>query len=210
MVEPFRDPGFYGILTDPVVGYERLAAIMVECGVEVIHRRMKDVPVDEVRETALALRRIIPDGTRLIVNDDPMLARDVGADGVHLGQDDMPFGEARRIVGPDAVIGLSTHDPQQTRDACALGPSYIGVGPVYTTPTKKNPDPVIGLDGMRQMLELATVPAIVLGGIDHDNAGQVLDAGARNICAVRCISRPTDPAAELRRMQRAIGLRHAR
>jgi len=210
MSRAFSDPGFYGILTEPTVGYQRLAEVMVECGVAVIQLRMKEVPEREVRRTAEALRRIIPDSTLFIVNDDPEIARDVGADGVHLGQDDMAHDEARRIVGPGAVIGLSTHSPQQTRDACALGPSYVGVGPVYATPTKKDPDPVIGLGGMRQMLELATVPAIVLGGIDHENAGQVLDAGARNICAVRCVNRSTDPAAELRRMQRAIEARRAR
>ena len=192
MSRAFSDPGFYGILTEPTVGYQRLAEVMVECGVAVIQLRMKEVPEREVRRTAEALRRIIPDSTLFIVNDDPEIARDVGADGVHLGQDDMAHDEARRIVGPGAVIGLSTHSPQQTRDACALGPSYVGVGPVYATPTKKDPDPVIGLGGMRQMLELATVPAIVLGGIDHENAGQVLDAGARNICAVRCVNRRSE------------------
>ena len=203
------DPGFYGILTDPVVGYRRLASVMVECGVEVIQLRMKEVAAADVVETARALRKIIPPGVLFVVNDHPEIAREVGADGVHLGQDDMPFDAARAILGPDAVIGLSTHNPEQTRAACALGPSYIGVGPVFATPTKKNPDPVIGLDGMRQMLELATVPAIVLGGIDHDNVAQVLDAGARNICAVRCINRSGDPTAELGRMQRAIEARHA-
>jgi len=205
----FRDPGLYGILTDPLVGYERLASIMVECGVGVIQLRMKEAPAAEVLETADSLRRIIPDEVLFIVNDDPAIARAAGADGVHLGQDDMPFEEARAIVGQDAVIGLSTHNPEQTRAACALGPSYVGVGPVFATPTKKNPDPVIGIDGMRRMLELATVPAIVLGGIDHDNAGRVIDAGARNICAVRCINRATDPAAEIRRMQQAIEARRA-
>jgi thiamine-phosphate pyrophosphorylase len=204
------DPGFYGILTDPVVGYDRLAAVMVECGVRVIQLRMKEVASAQVLEQARALRRIIPDGVLFIVNDDPGIAREAGADGVHLGQDDMSLEVAREIVGPDAVIGLSTHNPEQTRAACALGPSYIGVGPVFATPTKKKSDPVIGLDGMRRMLAAATVPAIVLGGIDHDNVGRVLDAGARNVCAVRCVNRSTDPAADLGRMQRAIEARHAR
>jgi thiamine-phosphate pyrophosphorylase len=198
-------PGFYGILTDPLVGYVALAEIMVQKGVQVIQLRMKDVARDEVLATAQALRRVIPAGTLLIVNDDPEIAAEVGADGVHLGQDDMPYDEARRIVGPQRMIGLSTHNPEQTRVACALQPDYIGVGPVFATPTKKNPDPVIGIDGMRQMLEVATVPAVVLGGLDHGNVGQVLDAGARNICAVRCINRSTDPGTELDRMVAALG-----
>jgi thiamine-phosphate pyrophosphorylase len=115
--------------------------------------------------------------------------------------------EAREIVGADAVIGLSTHNPDQTRVACALGPGYIGVGPVFATPTKRVPDPVIGLDGLRAMLALATVPAIAIGGIDHTNVGAVLDAGARNLCAVRCINRAADPARELDRMLLALAAR---
>lgn len=206
----FSDPGLYGILTEPLVGYEALAAIMVECGVGVIQLRMKDVPRSQVLERARALREIIPPGVLFIVNDHPEVAQEVRADGVHLGQDDMPFGEARTILGPEAVIGLSTHNPDQTRAACALGPDYIGVGPVFATPTKRIPDPAIGIDGLRQMLESATVPAVVLGGLDHDNLDQVLEAGARNVCAVRCINRSSDPAAEISRITRAIEARRAR
>ena len=197
--------GFYGILTNPVVGYERLAEVMVERGVRIIQLRMKDAPADEVLATARRLREIIPPGVTFIVNDSPEIALESGADGVHLGQDDMPYGEARKIVGPDAVIGLSTHNPAQTTAACALEPHYIGVGPVFATPTKVNPDPVIGLGGMREMLSIATVPAVVLGGIDHDNLAEVLSAGAQNVCAVRCINHSEDPGVELDRMIRAIG-----
>ena len=197
--------GFYGILTNPVVGYERLAEVMVERGVRIIQLRMKDAPADEVLATARRLREIIPSGVTFIVNDSPMIALESGADGVHLGQNDMPCDEARKIVGPDAVIGLSTHNPAQTTAACALSPDYIGVGPVFATPTKKNPDPVIGLGGMAEMLSIATVPAVVLGGIDHDNLAEVLSAGARNVCAVRCINDSKDPGVELDRMIRAIG-----
>ncbi len=154
--------GFYGILTDPAVGYEELARVMVDRGLTIIQLRMKGAPPDEVVATAHRLRDIIPPRVAFIINDSPKIAALVGADGVHLGQDDMPYREAREIVGPDAVIGLSTHNPAQTRAACALGPDYIGVGPVYATPTKKRPDPVIGLDGMREMLALATAPGAEL------------------------------------------------
>ncbi len=190
--------GFYGILTNPVVGYERLAEVMVERGVRIIQLRMKDASPTEILSMARKIRRIVPRGTTFIVNDDPEIARDVGACGVHLGQDDMPYGEARKIVGSDAVIGLSTHNPAQTAAACALKPDYIGVGPVHSTPTKKNPDPVIGLGAMKEMLSIATVPAVVLGGIDHDNLAKVLGAGAQNVCAVRCINDSKDPGAEPR------------
>jgi thiamine-phosphate pyrophosphorylase len=199
--------GFYGILTDPVVGYEHLTEVMVEQGLAIIQLRMKNTAEAEVLDQARRLRRIIPASTAFVVNDFPRVAAEVGADGVHLGQDDAPYAEARALLGPEALIGLSTHNPEQTRAACALGPDYIGVGPVHATPTKQDPDPVIGLEGMRAMLDVATVPAVVLGGIDHGNVDDVLAAGARNVCAVRCINQSPDPAAELERMKRAIARR---
>jgi thiamine-phosphate pyrophosphorylase len=112
----------------------------------------------------------------------------------------MPYEDARRLMGEAAIIGLSTHNPAQTAAACALGPDYIGVGPVFATPTKRIPDPVIGLDGMRRMLEIATVPAVAIGGIDAGNAADVVAAGAENLCGVRCINGSPDPAWEIDRM----------
>jgi len=193
------DPFFYGILSEPLLGHERLAEAMVEKGIPFIQLRMKNAPPTALLAVARSLRRIIPAEIRFIVDDDPRVARDSGADGVHLGQQDMPLAQARGLLGPEALIGLSTHDPAQTRAACALAPDYIGVGPVFATPTKEKPDPVIGLDGMAAMLSLATVPAVVLGGIDLSNAGAVLRAGARNLSAVRCVNRAPDPGAVLDR-----------
>ena len=192
--------GFYGILTNPVVGYEKLASIMVQMGTKLIQLRMKDSPKKDVLNTAHKLREIVFGESLLIVNDDPAIAKEVGADGVHLGQSDMPYERARDILGDDAIIGLSTHNPKQTEQACVLGPDYIGIGPVYATPTKKIPDPQIGLDGMREMLALATVPAVVLGSIDETNALEVLRAGASNICCVRYINRSKNPERELARI----------
>jgi thiamine-phosphate pyrophosphorylase len=200
--------GFYGILTDPLVGYERLAALMVERGVRFIQLRMKNRPRQEVLAVARSLRPIIKGESLFIMNDDPEIARDVGADGVHLGQDDMPADEARQIVGPDAILGLSTHSPDQVRAACASSPGYIGVGPVFATPTKERPDPVVGLDGMREMIDVASAPCVALGGIDHSNLESVLEAGARNVCAVRCINGSSDPGRDLDRLIHVIGERH--
>jgi thiamine-phosphate pyrophosphorylase len=197
--------GLYGILTDPVVGYERLAAIMAAKGLRAIQLRIKDAPRAEVVAVARRVRAIVPAGVAFIVNDDPEIASEVRADGVHLGQDDMPYREARRLLGEAAIIGLSTHNPAQTAAACALGPDYIGVGPVFATPTKKIPDPVLGLDGMRRMLEIATVPAVAIGGIDRGNAESVVAAGAESLCAVRCINAATDPAVEIDRMLLVLG-----
>ena len=196
--------GFYGILTEPRVGHERLAAIMVEQGVAFVQLRMKDAPYEEVLDIARHLRPIIRGDSRFIINDDSSLAVEVGADGLHLGQDDMPYLEARSLLGPDVIIGLSTHSPAQTRAACALDPDYIGVGPVYATPTKRVADPVIGLQGLKEMLAESTVPAVAIGGIDQVRAQEVLAAGASNLCAVRCINQAEDPARALERILQLI------
>lgn len=191
--------GFYSILTNPVRGYEYCTKLLVQCGIAFVQLRMKDAPRKDVLEIARMMRAITRGTeTRLIINDDPQIARESGADGVHLGQDDIPFGEARKIVGENAIIGLSTHSLQQMRDACALRPAYVGVGPVFATPTKKNPDPVIGLDGMRQMIAQATVPAVAIGGITLENLAAVLQAGAINFCMVREVAQSQDPEKVLK------------
>jgi thiamine-phosphate pyrophosphorylase len=199
MKVPF-DLGFYGILSEPRVGYPRLAELMVERGVRIIQLRMKHAEPTEVLEVGRTLRTIIPANHLFIVNDDPAVARDVGADGVHLGQHDAPYDQARELLGPDAVIGLSTHNREETTRACATGADYIGVGPVFSTTTKGDPDPVIGLDGLTNLLAVATVPAVAIGGIAPPNAAAVLDAGARNITAVGCVNNSDRPAVVLDRL----------
>ena len=184
------------------MGYRELARVMVAHRVPLIQLRLKERPREELRALAAELRPLVTPPSRFIVNDDPEIAREVGADGVHLGQEDMPYPEARRILGEGALIGLSTHNPEQTRRACALGPDYIGIGPVFATPTKRIPDPVLGLERMAEMLALATVPAVCIGGIDLVNLPRVLAAGARNVCAVRPVTRAPYPGKVLAEFMR--------
>ncbi len=186
--------GFYAILTDPVRGYEYCTKVLVDHEIAFVQLRMKAAPPESVLETARMMRAITRGTTtRLIINDDPHVAHTVEADGVHLGQDDMPYGEARRIVGEGAVVGLSTHSAQQMKNACAFKPDYVGVGPVFPTPTKKNPDPVIGIEGMKEMIGQAAVPAVAIGGITMENLPMVLEAGARNFCMVRPLTQSAEP-----------------
>ena len=201
-----KDFGFYGILTNPACGFEEMAEVMVRERVRYIQLRMKDRPREAVYETAVRLRGIIGGDSLFIVNDDVAIAREVGADGVHIGQEDMAYADVRRLMGPEKIVGLSTHNPVQTRAACALTPlpDYIGVGPVYATPTKKKPDPVIGFDGLEEMLAVATVPAVAIGGIDLENVADVVGRGARNVCAVRCVNQASDPGAVIRLFQTAL------
>jgi thiamine-phosphate pyrophosphorylase len=193
--------GLYAILTDPVKGYEYITKLFVDRKVAFIQLRMKKEPECVIRKTAEKLLAITAgSSSKFIINDSPEIAAQVGAHGVHLGRDDMPYTTARSIVGPDAIIGLSTHSPDQTTFACALKPDYIGIGPVYATPTKVIPDPVLGIDGMKKMLARATVPAVAIGGIDLSNLRDVLTAGARNFCMVRQLMQAADPEKILKKI----------
>jgi thiamine-phosphate pyrophosphorylase len=193
--------GFYSVLTDPLKGYDYMTSLLVDYGVRAVQLRMKGAPRESVLDTALRMRKITEGtDTLLIINDDPRIALEVGADGVHIGQSDMPCGEARAIVGDGMLLGVSTHNISQTLAACRLHADYIGVGPVFPTPTKKIPDPAIGLDGMREMLSAATVPAVAIGGINLENLQRVLDAGAKNFCMVRQLTQSENPEAVLKKI----------
>lgn len=200
--QPLSDNfGFYAILTNPVKGYEYLTNVCVEKELPFVQLRMKEVSEYEVLKTAEKLRYITENSaTRLIINDYPRVAVDSAANGVHVGQDDMPYDEVLEIVGPDMIIGVSTHNPDQTKKACEKQPDYIGIGPVYETPTKKIPDPVIGLDVMKEMIDKATVPAVCIGGISLERLPDVLKAGAKNFCIVRPVCESKEPAKVIRKI----------
>jgi len=195
--------GLYLVMTDPVVGYEACAAAAVRCGVRYLQLRMKGTPRDAVLETALRVRDItLGSDTLFIVNDDVTIARDVDADGVHLGQRDLPIDEARRLwPAPGKRFGLSTHNEEEALIASRLAPDYIGVGPVFATPTKAVPDPVLGPGRMGSIIRSVPVPAVALGGIDAGNLAEVLRHGARNFCVVRAVTRRPDPETAIRELQ---------
>lgn len=195
--------GLYLVMTDPVTGYEACAAAAVRCGVRYLQLRMKGAPRDAVLETALRVREITRGSdTLFIVNDDVTIARDVDADGVHLGQRDLPLDEARRLwTAPGIRFGLSTHNEQEAFLASRLSPDYIGVGPVFATPAKSVPDPVLGLERMASIVRSSPVASVAIGGIDSGNLVEVLRRGAWNFCVVRAVNRRPDPEAAIRELQ---------
>jgi len=142
-------------------------------------------------------------GALFLVNDRPDIARLVEADGVHLGQDDLPVKEARRIVGPQALIGVSTHDLSQVRQAVLDGANYLGVGPVFPSRTK-NFENFPGLAFVRSALAATTLPAFVIGGIGLENIRQVVDVGARRVAVSSAIAESDDPGAVTRRLRAAL------
>lgn len=145
-------------------------------------------------------------GALFIVNDRPDIARLIEADGVHLGQDDMPVHEARRILGPDALIGVSTHNLEQVRHAILDGADYLGVGPTFSSQTKDF-TALAGLDFVRQAFAETSLPAFAIGGIDLDNIAQVRDAGATRVAVSHVVCAADDPRAVARRLRTALAIR---
>ncbi|HEX7843688.1 MAG TPA: thiamine phosphate synthase [Kofleriaceae bacterium] len=186
--------GFYAVLDRDD---EALARALVSCA-RVLQVRLKprggsSDGVDLVRVARMA-RRICDDaGAALIVNDRLDVALAVDADGVHLGQTDLPLEDARRLA-PDLWIGISTHNLAQVRAACDAGADYLGFGPVFTTTTKEHPDPVQGLDGLRAAVAAAGVrPVVAIGGITASQVGDVYRTGAHAICAISAVNNARDP-----------------
>jgi thiamine-phosphate pyrophosphorylase len=170
-------------------------------GVDIVELREKELDRRATEVAGATFRRLCDTYSALfIVNDDPSLAVSCRADGVHLGQDDMPVSAAREVIGHDSLIGLSTHTREQV-DAVA-GADYISVGPVWETPTKEG-RPAAGLELVEYAARQASLPFYAIGGIDASNAGEVVAAGARRLCVVRAIRDADDPA------EAAAQLRHA-
>jgi thiamine-phosphate pyrophosphorylase len=166
-------------------------------------------PDDELAALAVPFRRAAADhGALFVLNDRPDLVGMCEADGVHLGQDDMDVAEARRLIGLEGLIGLSTHSLEQVRTACAAvgegRPDQASVGPVWETPTKPG-RPATGLRLIERASGEATVPWFAIGGIDFGNVAEVVAAGASRIVVVRAIRDAGDPEAVARALRGAVG-----
>jgi thiamine-phosphate pyrophosphorylase len=173
-------------------------------GVGMIELRDRDIPPNVIDRSGQTFRRVANTYSALfIVNDDPHLALELSADGVHVGQDDMDPAEARRIVGPDAIVGLSTHSREQIEAAAREPVDYISVGPIWETPTKEG-RPAAGLELIKTAAEIATVPWFAIGGINAGNVGEVTAAGAERICVVRAIRDADDPRRAARALYDAV------
>lgn len=184
-------------------------------GVDVVQLRDKQLGDDELAAVANAARALCERiGALLIVNDRPLVAREAGADGTHVGQDDMPVAEARALLGEDMLIGLSTHaEPEIDAAAPSDGGvplvDYIGVGPVHETPTKAG-RPAVGVELVRYAAAHARVPFFAIGGLTEANVDDVLDAGARRIVVLRAIADAADPREAARALRAKLDARAER
>jgi thiamine-phosphate pyrophosphorylase len=177
----------------------------VACGVSTIQYRAKNVETREMIEEALALREICKDAV-FLVNDRVDVALAVNADGVHLGQSDMPFSLARKILGKGKIIGVTVHDVDEALKAEARGADYLGVSPVFSTATKPDAGTPAGVALIREIRLRVSLPLVAIGGINLFNAAEVIRAGADSLCAISCVVASDDPAAQIRNIQELFGV----
>lgn len=187
----------YGIVDlnyTAAVNVTRVAEQMIDGGVDVIQLRAKNCPLSDLEHLAAGLReQTSARGVPFVINDHPNVARTVGAEGVHVGQDDLTVNAARAAAGDDCIVGKSTHSLEQALRAADEGADYIGFGPLFATPTKPDYQP-IGLAGIRQVHAGVSVPIFCIGGIKLENLPQVIEAGARRVVIVSGLLQAADVA----------------
>jgi thiamine-phosphate pyrophosphorylase len=169
---------------------------LMGAGVTLVQYRDKSGDARLMLQRAQELKSRIGNSAKLIMNDRADLCVAVEFDGVHVGQDDLSPEGARKVIGPDRWLGVSTHNPSQVGDADKTSANYIAVGPVFATASKTNPEPVIGLAGIRQALELTRKPLVAIGGITRENCRAVIEAGADSVAVISDLTRDPGKSAE--------------
>lgn len=192
----FRLPALYPILDVSCLRGRGgdLTAVVLEFarelaagGATILQYRNKEGSSRAMLSHARELRRALAPEIKLIMNDRADLCLATGFHGLHLGQDDLSPEAARRIIGPGLVLGVSTHNPEQLAAANTSPADYVAIGPVFSTASKANPDPVIGLEGVRRARQLTRKPLVAIGGITLQNARSVLDAGADSVAVIAAL-----------------------
>jgi thiamine-phosphate pyrophosphorylase len=177
---------------------------LCEGGARLIQLREKLLsPREFYREAEAALGAARRWGARLLINDRADVALALGADGVHLGQDDLPPEAARALLGEGAIIGFSTHSVGQAEEAARMPVNYVAIGPIFQTSSKENPDPVVGLEGLRRVRERLgeTLPLVAIGGVTRERARAVIEAGAGSVAVIGALLTGREPA-EITRLTR--------
>ena len=191
-------PSLYAILDPDLTAtpLTQLAETLVVAGVQLIQLRDKRRGAGKIYAQARELASILsPRSVRFVVNDRPDVAVISGAAGVHLGQEDLPVEDARRICAPPLWVGVSTHNLEQLCEAERTSADYIAVGPIFPTGTKQNPDPVVGLEFLRAARQLTRKPLVAIGGITVESAAEVFRAGADSVAVISDLLATHDPAS---------------
>ena len=165
-------------------------------GATLLQYRNKSGNARQILEHAHKLKRLVGSPVKLIMNDRADLALAAGFDGLHVGQDDLSPDAARSIIGPSLWLGVSTHNPEQIADADKSDADYLAIGPVFATASKANPDPVVGIDGVRRARELTRKTLVAIGGITRNNARSVIEAGADSVAVISDLIRDPRKSTE--------------
>lgn len=173
----------------------------IEAGVGVVQYRNKDGSTKEIYEEALALKKICK-GAKFIIDDRIDIAVSVDADGVHIGDEDMPYGLAREILGKEKIIGVTVHNVEEAIEYEKRGADYLGVSPVFATTTKKDAGKPAGVELVKKVRKACKIPIVAIGGITLDNAKEIIDAGADAICAISAVVTKDDVRKEIEKFQR--------
>jgi thiamine-phosphate pyrophosphorylase len=202
-----RLPRLYAILdTGFLPGSEALYATaqeLVAAGCTLLQYRDKSENARVMLEHARELKKRVGSSARLIMNDRADLCLAAGFDGVHVGQGDLSPESVRKIIGPDRWLGVSTHNPEQLREADLTSADYLAIGPVFATSSKQTPDPVVGLEGVRRARALTQKPLVAIGGITRVNAASVIEAGADSVAVISDLLR--DPSKSAEEFSRILG-----
>jgi len=205
----FALPRLYAIIDAAQTGNRSTAAVsdaLLAAGVKLIQYRDKQASSRVLYENSFELAaRARQANAVLIVNDRADVARAVQADGVHVGQDDLSVELARRVLGAGRRIGCSTHHPDQVRDADRSSADYIALGPIFETQSKQQPDPVVGLEGLREARRLTRKPLVAIGGITLENARAVIEAGADSVAVISDLLTPDDIESRARDFLKLLG-----
>jgi thiamine-phosphate pyrophosphorylase len=195
--------GYYFITDTPLSRAGNVSDVQnaVAAGVEVIQYRRKDAATAGLYAEAAVLRKLCQ-GTLFLINDRVDIALAVEADGVHLGQEDLPIGIARKLLGQKKVIGLTVHSVAEARQAEAAGADYLGVAPIFATLTKADAGRPAGVQLIRQIKSAVKLPLVAIGGINLANAPEVIQAGADSLCAISAVVTREDVPAEIQKFQR--------
>jgi thiamine-phosphate pyrophosphorylase len=193
-------PRLYAILDTSCFSDSRIlfstAEELLVGGVTLFQYRNKSGDAREMLEQARELKRRFGDGARLIMNDRADLCLAAGFYGVHVGQEDLSPEGTRKIIGEELCLGISTHNPEQVKAADKTSANYIAIGPVFSTSSKADPDPVVGLEGVRRVRSLTRKPLVAIGGINRANCRSVIEAGADSVAVISDLMREPRKSAE--------------
>jgi thiamine-phosphate pyrophosphorylase len=179
----------------------------VAAGARVIQYRNKTADTRRMFDEARRIRDICAgSGTRLIINDRIDIALAVDADGIHIGNEDMPYDEARRLMGGGKIIGVTVHDVGEAVEAERRGADYLGVSPIFVTGTKADAGAPCGIEMLAEIRQACSLPLVAIGGIDLSNADDVIGAGADMVCAISAVVTKPDVSEEILRFQRKFGI----